>query len=67
MGKSLEYLIRVNCKIKDNMKHKAILFDFIGVLLKQKDGYKQEKLVQEIDDKIGQITNDRLFKSGIIA
>lgn len=45
---------------------KAILFDFIGVLLFKKGNYKPERLVDEIDSTIGKTINDEKFKRLVI-
>lgn len=41
---------------------KAILFDFIGVLLFKRSNYFQNPLVDEIDKIIGSVTNDQSFE-----
>jgi len=43
-------------------KIKAILFDFMGVLLFSRVNYKSDKIVDEIDYAIGKVTDDELFK-----
>lgn len=43
-------------------KIKAILFDFMGVLLFSRVNYKPDKIVDEIDYAIGKVTDDELFK-----
>lgn len=43
-------------------KIKAIIFDFMGVLLFSRVNYKPDKMVDEIDYAIGQVTDDELFK-----
>ena len=40
----------------------AILFDLMGVLLFQKNDYRPEPLVDEIDDLIGRVIDDNSFK-----
>lgn len=47
---------------KDNRKIKAIIFDFMGVLLFKRDNYQPDILVDKIDQRIGQVTDDRKFK-----
>ena len=42
---------------------KAILFDFMGVLLFEKDNYPPDRIVDEIDQIIGGVTNDSSFKN----
>lgn len=42
---------------------KAILFDFMGVLLFKRQDYIPDPLVDAIDKDIGQVTNDVLFKN----
>lgn len=44
------------------LKTKAIIFDFIGVLLLTKASYEPNKVVDEIDQVIGKVTDDKLFK-----
>ena len=44
----------------DNIK--AIIFDFMGVLLFQKSDYSPDPLVDEIDDAIGKVTDDSVFE-----
>ena len=41
---------------------KAILFDFMGILLFRKGDYMSDPLVDEVDDIIGKVTNDNEFK-----
>jgi putative hydrolase of the HAD superfamily len=41
---------------------KAILFDFMGVLLFPRENRTPNKLVDEIDAIIGKVTDDKLFK-----
>ncbi|OGJ38882.1 MAG: hypothetical protein A2383_02695 [Candidatus Pacebacteria bacterium RIFOXYB1_FULL_39_46] len=41
---------------------KAILFDFMGVLLFKRGNYVPDPLVDEIDNIIGSVTNDQLFE-----
>jgi epoxide hydrolase-like predicted phosphatase len=41
---------------------KAILFDFMGVLLFKRNNYVPDSLVDEIDNIIGSVTNDQLFE-----
>lgn len=48
------------------MDTKAILFDFMGVLLFRRENYQSEPLVDEIDNLIGQVTNDNIFKEKIL-
>lgn len=45
-----------------NSNIKAILFDFMGVLLLKRNDYIPDVLVDEIDKKIGQVTDDVVFK-----
>ncbi|MFA6995422.1 MAG: HAD-IA family hydrolase [Patescibacteria group bacterium] len=47
-------------------KIKAILFDFMGVLLFPRADYKRDKIVDEIDYAIGKVTDDKLFKKETI-
>ncbi len=47
-------------------KIKAILFDFMGVLLFSRADYKPDKIIDEIDRAIGEIIDDRLFKNETI-
>ena len=44
----------------------AILFDLMGVLLFQKDGYTPNDLVDKIDSLIGRVTNDSIFKQEVL-
>lgn len=46
-------------------KIKAIIFDFIGVLLFPCAGYKRNKIIDEIDYAIGKVIDDKLFKKEI--
>ena len=48
-----------------NIKTKAIIFDFMGVLLFVRKNYKPDKMIDEIDREIGKVTNDNLFKEKI--
>lgn len=48
--------------MKSQTKIKAILFDFMGVLLFQKDNYQPNKMIDEIDQIISKVTNDSVFK-----
>jgi epoxide hydrolase-like predicted phosphatase len=43
-------------------KIKAILFDFHGVLVFQRENYQSDRIVDAIDREIGAITNDAAFK-----
>lgn len=45
---------------------KAILFDFMGVLLFKRDDYTPNALIDEIDHIIGGVTNDEEFKKSVI-
>jgi epoxide hydrolase-like predicted phosphatase len=45
---------------------KAILFDFMGVLLLKKQGYIADPVVDAIDKEIGQVTNDIVFKNQVM-
>ncbi|MFA5751245.1 MAG: HAD-IA family hydrolase [Candidatus Paceibacterota bacterium] len=47
-------------------KIRVIIFDFIGVLLFTKVTYKPNKIIDEIDQVIGKVTNDKLFKKELI-
>lgn len=49
------------------IKTKAILFDFHGVLLFRKDGYRPDYVVDEIDQAIGRVTDDLCFKAEMMA
>lgn len=53
-------------KTKKSNNNEAILFDMIGVLLFQKETYKPNKIVDEIDFQIGQVIDDNLFKQKIL-
>ena len=44
----------------------AILFDLMGVLLFQKNNYRSDPLVDEIDGLIGRVTDDNIFKQEIL-
>lgn len=48
--------------MKSQTKIKAILFDFMGVLLFKKDNYQPGKTIDEIDHIIGKVTDDFAFK-----
>lgn len=48
------------------METKAILFDFMGVLLFKKNGYQPNTVIDEIDDLIGKVTDDNEFKKNIL-
>ena len=48
-----------------NTNIKAIVFDFIGVLLFKKEGYISKPLVDEVDDMISGVTDDYLFKEEV--
>lgn len=48
------------------MKHKGIIFDFIGVLLMAADSYTSTLMADEIDRKIGKVIDDEQFKSETI-
>lgn len=41
---------------------KAILFDYMGVLLLKRKNYRPNKLVDEVDAIISQVTDDKKFK-----
>ena len=41
---------------------KAILFDLMGVLLFKRSDYKPDRIVDEVDQVIGQVTDDNKFK-----
>ena len=45
---------------------KAILFDFMGVLLFKRDNYVPDALIDEIDNIIGKVTNDEKFRRDVI-
>jgi epoxide hydrolase-like predicted phosphatase len=47
---------------KDQVKLKAIIFDFMGVLLFPRIDYRPDKIIDEIDSIIGKVMNDALFK-----
>ena len=47
-------------------KIKAIIFDFMGVLLFVRNDHKPDKMVDEIDNAIGKVTDDEVFKKEII-
>jgi putative hydrolase of the HAD superfamily len=49
-------------KSQDTNSIKAILFDFMGVLLFPKENRTPNKLVDEIDVIIGKVTDDKIFK-----
>ena len=44
----------------------TILFDFVGVLLFQKTGYITDALTDAIDQEIGAVTSDSVFKEWIM-
>ena len=44
---------------------RAILFDMMGVLLRRRDDYVPEPLLDAVDDRIGSVTDDALFRRGI--
>lgn len=44
----------------------TILFDLIGVLLFPKENFKTSFLVDEIDQQVGTVTNDDVFKQNIL-
>lgn len=48
-----------------NTRIKAVIFDFMGVLLFVRKDYEHNKTVDEIDREIGKVTNDNLFKEKI--
>ena len=48
------------------MKTKAIIFDFVGVLAKKSDDYIPNKLIDEIDQLVGQVTDDAEFKKSVM-
>ncbi len=45
---------------------KAILFDFMGVLLFTKDSYNPDPVIDSIDSVIGKVVNDEKFKTEIL-
>lgn len=45
---------------------KAIIFDFMGVLLLKRQDYVSSPIVDAIDKEIGQVTNDVIFKQQIM-
>lgn len=60
-------LILVNIFMnKKTQKIKAIIFDFMGVLLFPRVDYKHNEIVDEIDSIIGGVTNDEIFKTEIV-
>jgi HAD superfamily hydrolase (TIGR01509 family) len=44
----------------------TILFDFVGVLLFPKENYEANRLTDEIDQQVGAVTNDIIFKEKIL-
>jgi hypothetical protein len=44
----------------------TILFDFVGVLLFPKENYEVGPQVDEIDQLIGTVTNDNIFREKIL-
>ena len=44
----------------------TIFFDFVGVLLFPKENYEAGRFVDEIDQQIGAVTNDFIFKERIL-
>jgi putative hydrolase of the HAD superfamily len=51
---------------ENTKKIKAILFDFMGVLLFPRADYKPDKMVDEIDRAIGKVTDDVIFQKETI-
>lgn len=49
-----------------NRSIEAILFDFMGVLLFRRVDYQPNDLVDEIDQLIGGVTNDNVFKTEVM-
>jgi len=47
-------------------KIKTIIFDFMGVLLFQRNDYQPDETIDEIDTAIGKVTNDELFKKEVM-
>ena len=45
---------------------KAIIFDFVGVLLRRQPDYQPEPLVDAVDAVIGQVVDDCQFKTAIL-
>jgi HAD superfamily hydrolase (TIGR01509 family) len=45
---------------------KAIVFDFVGVLLCRRPDYQPEPLVEAVDAVIGQVVDDNQFKTAIL-
>ena len=45
---------------------KAIIFDFVGVLLRRRPDYQPEPLVDAVDAVIGHVVDDRQFKTVIL-
>ena len=45
---------------------KAIIFDFVGVLLRRRPDYQPEPLVDVVDAVIGQVVDDCQFKTAIL-
>jgi HAD superfamily hydrolase (TIGR01509 family) len=44
---------------------RAILFDMMGVLLRRRDDYVPEPLVDAVDDRIGSVTDDARFREEV--
>ena len=44
---------------------RAILFDMMGVLLRRRDDYVPDPLVDAVDDRIGSVTDDEYFRAEI--
>ncbi len=57
-------LAKKSSKSMNNIK--AIIFDFVGVLMHVKSAYKPNKIVDEMDKVIGSVTDDEIFKKEIM-